>query len=147
MSSKTAIVAILMLLQLASAPAQAIDLMTGQVWRYQTRPGEEASRLYLARIDRGLGSRAIYHVYIDGLQLRNPKIEGGVQDHLVHMPLSREAIEASVVELLESEAEMPDISEGYALWLLSFERGQAGIFTIPVYQALQHIENAFTAAN
>jgi hypothetical protein len=129
----------------AALPAGAVEFKPGQIWSYQARPGEEASKLYLARIDRGLGSRAIFHLYIDGLQLKNPKFEGGVQDHLVHLPISREALEASVIQLLQSDAAMPDISEGYALWLLSFEQGQAGVFTIPVSQAIQYIENAFNA--
>jgi hypothetical protein len=147
MLNKLTIAAFLLLLgALAAAlPAQAIEFKPGQIWAYQTRPGEEASKLYLARIDRGLGSRALFHLYIDGLQLKNPKFSGGVQDHLVHLPISREALEASVTELLQSDAVMPDISEGYALWLLSFEQGQAGVFTIPVAQAIQHIEGAFNA--
>jgi len=147
MRNKLAIATFLLLLGAlpAAAPACAIEFRPGQIWAYQTRPGEEASKLYLARIDRDLGSRALFHLYVDGLQLKNPKFPGGVQDHLVHIPVSREALEASVTELLQSDAAMPDISEGYALWLLSFEKGQAGVFTIPVAQAIQHIENAFNA--
>ena len=140
-----ATVLLLLLGSLAVAvPARAVELKTGQVWSYHTRPGEEGSRIYLARIDRGMGPRDIYHLYIDGLKLKNPKMEGGMQDHLVHLPIVREALEASVTELLQSDAEMPDISEGYALWLLSFEKGQAGVFTIPVDQAIQYVEKAFT---
>lgn len=147
MLNRLAIAAFLLLLGAlpAASPAWAIEFKPGQIWAYQTRPGEEGSKIYLARIDRGLGSRALFHLYIDGLQLKNPKFPGGVQDHLVHMPISREALEASVTELLQSDAAMPDISEGYAVWLLSFEQGQAGVFTIPVAQAIQHIENAFNA--
>jgi len=147
MRNKLAIATFLLLLGAlpAAAPAWAIEFRPGQIWAYQTRPGEEASKLYLARIDRDLGSRALFHLYVDGLQLKNPKFPGGVQDHLVHVPISREALEASVTELLQSDAAMPDISEGYALWLLSFEKGQAGVFTIPVAQAIQYIENAFNA--
>jgi hypothetical protein len=145
MLKKFTIAVLLLLGLLAAAPAWAIEFKPGQIWSYQTRAGEEASKLYLARIDRGLGSRAIFHLYLDGLQLKNPKFPGGVQDRLVHLPISREALEASVTQLLQSDAAMPDISEGYALWLLSFEQGQAGVFTIPVSQAIQHIENAFNA--
>jgi hypothetical protein len=145
MLKKFTIAVLLLLGLLAAAPAWAIEFKPGQIWSYQTRAGEEASKLYIARIDRGLGSRALFHLYIDGLQLKNPKFPGGEQDHLVHLPISREALEASVTELLQSDAAMPDISLGYADWLLSFEKGQAGVFTIPVAQAIQHIENAFNA--
>lgn len=134
------------LLSLAALPAAAQEFREGQIWRYQTRPGEEGSRLFIARIDRGLGTQSIYHIYLDGLQLKNPLYPGGVQDHLPHAPVTRQALEASVIELLESNAKMPDISEGYAEWLLAFEKGQTGVFTIPAKQIVQVFEDAFAQA-
>jgi len=125
------------------APARAASFEEGQIWRYDTRPGEENSRLFIARIDRGLGGQTIYHIYLDGLKLKNRLYEGGVQDHLPHAPVTRQALEASVTELLQSDAAMPDISEGYAVWLLAFEKGQAGVFTRPVKEIVQYIEDAF----
>jgi hypothetical protein len=143
---KKAVLAITFLLSLAAAPAVAATFEEGQIWRYQTRPGEEASRLFIARIDRGIGTQTIYHIYLDGLKLKNPLYEGGVQDHLPHAPVTRQSLEASVTELLEENATMPDIAEGYAAWLLAFEKGQAGFFTLPVNQIVQHIEDAFAQA-
>ena len=143
---KKAVLAIIFLLSLAATPALAASFEEGQIWRYQTRPGEEASRLFIARIDRGIGTQTIYHIYLDGLKLKNPLYEGGVQDHLPHAPVTRQSLEASVTELLEENATMPDIAEGYAAWLLAFEKGQAGFFTLPVNQIVQHIEDAFAQA-
>jgi len=143
---KKAVLAIILLLSLAAAPAVAASFEEGQIWRYQTRPGEEASRLFIARIDRGIGTQTIYHIYLDGLKLKNPLYEGGVQDHLPHAPVTRQSLETSVTELLEENATMPDIAEGYAAWLLAFEKGQAGVFTLPVNQIVQHIEDAFAQA-
>ncbi len=139
---KAFLVSIALLLALA-APAQAIDFREGQAWSYRNRPGEEASLIYIARIDRDLGTKPIFHLYIDGLKLKNPLIEGQVQDVLHHVPASQEALEASVVELVQAAAGVPDISEGYAIWRTAFEKGQAGVFTIPVAQIVQHIEDAF----
>lgn len=149
MLKKAARALILLQLLLAAAvlaPASAAEYEAGQIWRYQTRPGEESSRLFIVRIDRGPSGQSIYHIYLDGLQLRNPLMAGGMQDHLLHAPVTQEALDASVTELLQSEAEMPDISEGYAEWLLAFEKGQAGVFTLPVNQIVQHIEDAFSRA-
>ena len=143
---KKAVLAITFLLSLAAAPALAASFEEGQIWRYQTRPGEEASRLFIVRIDRGLGAQTIYHIHLDGLKLKNPLYEGGVQDHLPHAPVTRQSLEASVTELLEENAAMPDIAEGYAAWLLAFEKGQAGVFAQPVNQIVQHIEDAFAQA-
>src|SRR3546814_11986500 len=117
--------------------------MEGQIWRYQTRPGEEASRLFIARIDHGLSSQPIYHIYLDGLKLRNPLMAGGVQETLPFAPVSREAIEASVTELLQSDAAMPDVSEGYAAWLRAYAGGQDGVFTLTGNTLGQHTAAAF----
>lgn len=143
---KNALVAAILALTLSGMPAWAASFEEGQIWRYDARPGEESSRLFIARIDRGLAGQTIYHIYLDGLTLKNPLYEGGVQDHLPHAPVTRQALEASVTELLESDAKMPDISEGYAEWLLAFEKGQAGVFTIPAKQIVQLVEDAFTKA-
>lgn len=143
---KTVALALAMLLSLTALPASAQEFREGQIWHYQTRPGEEGSRLFIARIDRGLGSQSIYHIYLDGLQLKNPLYPGGVQDHLPHAPVTRQSLEQSVTGLVQEEAAMPDISEGYAAWLLAFEKGQAGVFPMPVSAIVQYIEDAFAQA-
>lgn len=80
---KQAAIALTLLLTLCVAPAAAQEFREGQIWRYDTRPGEENSHLFIARIDRGLGNQSIYHIYLDGLQLKNPLFPGGVQDHQI----------------------------------------------------------------
>ena len=142
MNRKLAVVFVL-LLQVLAFPAEAANFQVGQVWSYRTRAGEDASRLYIARIDRDLGAKPIFHLYIDGLKLKNPLLESKVQDHLVHVPVSREALEASVIALQSENVLPPDISEGYVLWLEAFERGQAGVFTMSVQQVVQYIEDQF----
>lgn len=143
---KKAAIALTLLLTVCVAPAAAQEFREGQIWRYDTRPGEENSRLFIARIDRGLGGQTIYHIYLDGLALKNRLYEGGVQDHLPHAAVTRQALGASVTDLLESNAKMPDISEGYAEWLLAFEKGQTGVFTIPAKEIVQAFEDAFAQA-
>ena len=140
---KFALAAVALLLLAGVSPARAIDFQVGQVWSYNARPGEEASQIYIAKIDRDLASRTIYHIYVDGLRLKNPLVEGGIQDHLPHVPLSREALEASVTGEPRSEIDLPNIAEGYVIWREAFVAGQAGVFTFPVKQIVQHIEDEF----
>lgn len=140
---KKTLLSLVLLLQFAAAPAVAASFDVGQLWSYRTRPGEEDSRVYIARVDRDFGSKAIYHLYIDGLKLKNPMLEGGVQDHLVHVPVSKEALEASVISLIQSDVTPPDISEGYVIWREAFLNGQAGVFTISLQQIVQYIEDQF----
>jgi hypothetical protein len=136
-------VALVLLLQLLALPAEATAFDVGQVWSYRTRAGEEASRAYVARVDRDLGSKPVFHLYIDGLKLKNPLVEGGVQDHLVHVPVSQEALEASVIAMTQEGVIPPDISEGYIIWREAFEQGQAGVFTMSLQRVVQYIEDQF----
>src|SRR3546814_19548435 len=91
--------ATILLLQVAASPAIAEELMEGQIWRYQTRQGEEASRLFIARIEHGLSSQPIYHIYLEGLKWRNPLMAGGVEGTVPFAQVAREALEASVTGL------------------------------------------------
>lgn len=140
---KKILIALVLLLQVPALPAAATDFQVGQVWSYRARAGEDASRLYIARIDRDFGSKPIFHLYVDGLKLKNPRFPGKQQDRLVHVPVSKEALEASVISLVRSDATPPDISEGYVIWREAFERGQTGVFTISLQQVVQYIEDQF----
>ncbi|WP_073268755.1 hypothetical protein [Phytopseudomonas punonensis] len=118
------------------------NFQEGQVWNYQTRAGEESSRLYIVQIDPHEKLGPIYHIALDGLKLRNPHIEGGLQIDLPHLPISEAALQSSVTQLIDSGAPMPDISEGYGHWKAAFDADEGGIFTIPVAQAVEYIEKA-----
>lgn len=118
------------------------NIQEGQVWHYQTRAGEESSRLYIVQIDPHEKLGPIYHIALDGLKLRNPHLEGGLQSDLPHLPLGEAALQSSVTRLISSDASMPDISEGYGHWKAAFDAGEGGIFSIPVAQAVEYIEKA-----
>jgi hypothetical protein len=140
---KSLLVALGLLLLALAAPAQAIDFQVGQAWSYRARPGEQDSQLYIVQIDRDLGTRPIFHIYVDGLKLKNPLIKGGIQAQLAHLPVSQESLEASVVTMVQANASLPDITEGYVIWREAFLDGRAGVFTMPLNEAIQYIENAF----
>lgn len=118
----------------------------GQVWNYRTREGEEQSRIFIVRADPDQNLGTIYHIYIDGLQIRNPHTDAGIQDHLPHSPVSEKTLNDSVTSLaIEQTEELPDVSDGYGTWKEAFDNGDAGIFTIPVNQIIQYIEDIVTA--
>jgi len=112
----------------------------GQVWNYRTRPGEEASRLYIARVDH-LANLTAFHISVDGLRLKNPHLASGVQTVLPHAPVDQEALNASVVSLAAESAPMPDISDGYARWREAYDSGRGGVFNIPVAKIIEYIES------
>lgn len=114
----------------------------GQVWSYKTRTGEENSRIYIVKVDTDGELGSIFHIYVDGIAIKNPHLpNGGSQTSLPHSPVSAETLDASVVELIESDGKMPDISEGYGVWKEAYDKGEAGVFTIPVAKIVQYIED------
>ena len=123
-------------------PAGAAEYAEGQIWRYLTRPGEEGSRLYIARIDAEERHGPIYHLYVDGLRIGNPLAPGGIQDHMPHIPVDRKTLDGSVTELIGTVPNPPDVTDGYDLWRAAFDKGSAGVFTIPVSAIVQAIEDS-----
>ena len=115
----------------------------GQVWSYSTRKGEEHSRLFIVRVDRHEKLGSIYHIFLDGLSVSNPHIEGGIQDILPHSPVSQQTLDASVKSLVTAKADaLPDIAEGYEVWKEAFDKNEAGVFIIPVQEIIQITEDA-----
>jgi hypothetical protein len=109
----------------------------GQIWKYRTRPGEESSQLYIAKVDR-LPQELAFHIYLDALHLKNPR--GGEQSSLTHAPVSERTLKASVTSLVAEHAQVPYVSEGYNIWREAYDRGEAGIFDISVAEVVQFIE-------
>lgn len=122
--------------------ACAAKYAEGQVWQYQTRPGEEQSRLYIVKIDDEPFFGPIYHLYLDGLRIRSPLRSDGIQDHLPHLPVDRKTLDGSVTELVISLPNPPNVADGYAIWRESFDSGEGGVFNIPVRDIVQIVEES-----
>ncbi|MBB6099341.1 hypothetical protein HNR42_002782 [Deinobacterium chartae] len=119
--------------------------VAGQVWSYHTRPGEEESvlRVLKAETHRTLGT--IVHVSLEGLDLRGP---GGTPGSSIgHLPFAEQALEASVTELLGHDPYPHGDGEGYRIWRDAFERGEAGVWTLPVAEALSALEQAWAGVS
>ena len=119
------------------------DYEVGQVWEYKTRPGEEASRIYIARIDENERLGRIFHIYVDGLKIKNKHTDSGYQTALRHSPVDKSTLDSSVTELIliDAEKDVPDVSEGYKVWKEAFDSGRAGVFNIPVARIIESIES------
>lgn len=103
-----------------------------QVWRYNTRIGEEASTLTVLKIDE-LDDDAIIHIRIDRIGADN-------SNYIKHLPFSSEAIEASVTSFVLHLDALPDFEEGYQQWKQAFDAGRAGFWKMPVREALDLID-------
>jgi hypothetical protein len=118
------------------------EYRVGQIWQYRTRPGEEQSRLHIAKIETLSGGQSAFHIYLDNLRIPNSQLPGHMQTDLPHAPVSSETLDMSVVKLLGTAATPPDVSEGYAVWREAYDAGEGGIFTISAAEIVEFIEEA-----
>jgi hypothetical protein len=137
------VAAILSILGLAPTAATAADYAEGQVWKYKTRAGEEASRVVILKIDEVEGLGRIYSVSIIGLKLAAPRNESGFQEQLPHAPVSEKTLNESVTELVGEAAASPEFYRGYDIWKEAFDRGAAGVYTVTLSEIVDFIEITF----
>jgi len=114
----------------------------GQVWKYETRPGERASRLTVVQVDQNEELGTIVHIFISNVSINCKEAPGGVVQNIHHAPYMEEALDGCVVELEESNVDLPPFEEGYAAWKAAFDDGQAGVFSFGVSDGIDATEAA-----
>ena len=119
-----------------------MTFIPGQIWSYDTRANESTSRLTIVAVDDDPKHGLIVHISVEGLALRTPQVPNGISETVSHMPFSEDALKSCVVELLQSEAPLPDYRDGYDTWKDAFDRGEAGVFSISVADAIDAMESA-----
>lgn len=102
----------------------------GQVWTYQTRPGEERSRVVIGRVDRDRLNQLIVHVAVFGIRIPNPHLLLGFQDRIAHAPMAESALRASLDKLTLETDDLEGFDDCYADWRAEYDSGEAGIFTV-----------------
>jgi len=113
----------------------------GQVWSYRTRPGEEGSRLTVVKVEPHEKLGTIVHVRVEGVSQKMLTVPGGVCTVIRHMPFAEEAVQQSVVELLDDDGPVDaSFEEGYGIWKEAFDKGKAGVFTITVAETITFCE-------
>jgi hypothetical protein len=116
----------------------------GDVWEYETRTGEDHSRLTIVKIDESPDLGVIVHVGADNLRFSN--CHGGPAPEAVpHMPFSRRALDASVKKRVASKQPLPKFQPGYEEWRTAYSKGKAGVYAISVAAAVSVAEKTFRA--
>jgi len=114
----------------------------GQVWTYKTRPNEQDSRITVVRVDADdpeFGN--IIHIYVSSLDIPNASAAGGRTTFVNHMPYEEEALKAAVLDLQSNDQPLPEgFEDGYRLWREAFENSEAGVFNIPVSDAIEFVQ-------
>lgn len=136
-----------LILSLQHDPAAMLTkFFVGQVWKYNHRPSEPDSRVFIVRIDADDPEHGnIIHIYISNLSIPNPDAVGGKTIYIGHMPYDQDALERSVTELESETKELPDYEDGYRLWKAAFDDSQAGVFDVPVSEAIKFVEKSISS--
>ena len=112
----------------------------GQVWSYKARLPDIGSTLTVVRVEPDAALGNIIHLSVLDLNMQNPQVPGGLTHEFLHLPMSEAAVDQSVVNLIDENAELPDYVEGYNVWRHAFEKQEAGIFTLTVAECLDIVE-------
>lgn len=115
----------------------------GQVWKYKTRDHEKDSRIVVVRVDTDDPDYGtIVHIYITKLDIPNPNAPSGKTVYVGHMPYEEDALSQSVTELESETDTLPDYQAGYELWKAAFDDSDAGVFALPVSEAVDSVEQS-----
>ena len=112
----------------------------GQVWAYATRPGESASRFTVYRVESHPKLGEVVHIHVTGVRIKNHHAPGGFSGEIGHLPYSGQALRQSVTQLESSSAPLPPSESGYSQWRSAFDAGKAGVWTLPLSEAVAAME-------
>lgn len=112
----------------------------GQIWHYNSRPGEEASTLTILKTERYDTACIVIHISISGIRVNSPMSPNGITEEIGHLPFAKDAVAKSVTSLVSEGNVLPDFMEGYANWKEAFDAQKGGIFGISVDEAVRCLE-------
>ncbi len=126
-----------------------MEYSVGQEWKYKTRSTEENLTLTILKIEEYPETGKVIHISINGLKIKNPNSPEGFAETLSHIPISEEALDKSVTSLKNETGKKPDSLEmdGYSYWKKEFDKGNAGIFTIPVSEIVSSMEKSIISSD
>jgi hypothetical protein len=129
---------LLALLISSRAFGATLNFEAGQVWAYQTRPGEEDSTLLIDKVEDDPKLGRIYHISVSRIQIKGSAAT--FTNELPHIPVSLQTLTASCTHLIGHSDPNPDYLPGYRLWRQAFEAGRAGKYSITIAEILDLTE-------
>jgi hypothetical protein len=133
---RSAFTALLLLLACALAMAadpdsQAHAFSPGQVWTFHLDKGEPPATLTILKVETLEKIGEVVHISVSAV-----RVPGGVT-RLGHLPISKAALDKSVVKLVRTETTATDLG-GYEQW----KQAKGGVFTTSVSDAMNFIRQA-----
>lgn len=115
-------------------------LESGQIWKYNTRAGEDSSRVAILKVEKYDDEGVVVHIAVKGININNPQKDSRKAEDISHLPFSKEAVIESLTDLESSNNDLPDFENGYQQWKQAFNTGKGGIFTIEIKDAVEYVE-------
>ena len=112
----------------------------GQRWDYHTRFQDRGSTLVILRLETLPDIGRVVHVSVQGVRMLEPGQGRAYSNVIPHMPFSLDALDRSVTRLVGVESTLPPFEERYDQWKAAFARGEAGVFNVPVADAVEATE-------
>ena len=117
-------------------------LKSGQIWKYNTRKGEEKSRVVILKVE-DYGKRGqIVHIAVNGLKMKSEHMEGGISKEIGHLPFDKETLVKSLTELESTTDKLPEFMDGYLQWKEAFDSHKGGVFTMEVKDVVDFVDKS-----
>ena len=122
----------------------------GQEWSYKARSGEEGSSLVICKVETHSKMGTIINVSLRGMNIKNPLQKSGFSDVITHLPFTEEAIDKSVINVLDRNHKLPedlqeDFQQAYDDWRAAFLEGKANILSSTLAETLDYIESSINS--
>lgn len=124
-------------------------LQAGQLWRYQTRPGEEESRLLILKVAPmpNAPRETVVHIRVLDVCIRNPQSDSGFSTEIGHTPILKTPLLTSLTALEQEHIPIPqDTAAPIQDWERQAAAGHAGAFSVTVAELVEGMEQAINAA-
>jgi hypothetical protein len=115
-----------------------MSFLPGQV--YALAGFDAKASVTVCRVDVSL-AEVIVHVRVDGVEV----VDGAGEEGMLLMPFSAEALQASVGALLREDGSPGNWESAYEAWQTAYEEGEATVWSLPVYDAIQVMESMASA--
>jgi hypothetical protein len=120
--------------------ASSDQFAVGQVWQYKMRVAETDSRVIIGRIESLGKLGTVVHIKLVNLKIKNPTAPDGFSTHMSHAPITEAKLKESVTALTQDRADLDGFEEGYKMWLTAYTAARGGVFTIPVNEIVEGME-------
>lgn len=116
------------------------DFKVGQIWKYDTRTGEDSSTVTILKIEKYEKNDTIIHIRVDNVKVFSPQSATGYSNVVGHLPYAKNALRKSLTKLVEQTNNLPDFSEGYNLWKEAWDIGIGGYWTVDLKEAINGVD-------